>query len=71
MWVRNAWYVAGWLPEFAAGPIHARTIIDRPIALYRTADGGLIALEDRCCHRFAPLSWAGWRATTCAACIMG
>src|ERR1700729_671601 len=56
MWVRNAWYVAGWLPEFAPGAIHARTIIDQPIALYRTADGGLAALEDRCCHRLAPLS---------------
>ena len=56
MWVRNAWYVAGWLPEFAPAAIHARTIIDQPIALYRTADGGLAALEDRCCHRFAPLS---------------
>ena len=54
MWVRNAWYVAGWSPEFAPGAIHARTIIDQPIALYRTADGGLAALEDRCCHRFAP-----------------
>ena len=56
MWVHNAWYVAGWLPEFAPGSIHARTIIDQPIALYRTVDGGLAALEDRCCHRFAPLS---------------
>ena len=56
MWVRNAWYVAGWLTEFAPGSIHARTIIDQPIALYRTTDGGLAALEDRCCHRFAPLS---------------
>ena len=33
MWVRNAWYVAGWLPEFQPGAIHARTIIDQPIAL--------------------------------------
>lgn len=56
MWVRNAWYVAGWLTEFAPGSIHARTVIDQPIALYRTADGGLAVLEDRCCHRFAPLS---------------
>jgi phenylpropionate dioxygenase-like ring-hydroxylating dioxygenase large terminal subunit len=56
MWVRNAWYVAGWSHEFAPGSIHARTLIDQPIALYRTADGELVALEDRCCHRFAPLS---------------
>jgi vanillate O-demethylase monooxygenase subunit len=56
MWVRNAWYVVGWSHEFTAGRIHARTIIDQPIALYRTGDGSLVALEDRCCHRFAPLS---------------
>jgi vanillate O-demethylase monooxygenase subunit len=56
MWVRNAWYVAGWSHEFASGRIHARTIIDQPVALYRTGDGNLVALEDRCCHRFAPLS---------------
>ena len=24
--------------------------------LYRKSDGGLVALQDRCCHRFAPLS---------------
>jgi vanillate O-demethylase monooxygenase subunit len=56
MWVRNAWYVAAWLHEIEPGRIHARTIIDQPLALYRTADGALVALEDRCCHRFAPLS---------------
>jgi phenylpropionate dioxygenase-like ring-hydroxylating dioxygenase large terminal subunit len=56
VWVRNAWYVAGWSQEFDAGRIHARTIIDQPVALYRTGDGSLVALEDRCCHRFAPLS---------------
>ena len=56
MWVRNAWYVAGWLSEIEPGAIHARTIIDQPLVLYRTADGGMAALEDRCCHRFAPLS---------------
>jgi phenylpropionate dioxygenase-like ring-hydroxylating dioxygenase large terminal subunit len=56
MWVTNAWYVAAWLHEIEPGRIHARTIIDQPLALYRTAAGALVALEDRCCHRFAPLS---------------
>ncbi len=56
MWIRNVWYVAGWSHEFAAGRVHARTIIDQPVALYRIGDGSLVALEDRCCHRFAPLS---------------
>jgi len=56
MWVANAWYVAAWLHEIEPGRIHARTIIDQPLALYRTAAGALVTLEDRCCHRFAPLS---------------
>ncbi len=56
MWVANAWYVAAWLHEIEPGCPHARTIIDQPIVLYRTAANELVALEDRCCHRFAPLS---------------
>jgi len=56
MWVANAWYVAAWLHEIESGRIHARTIIDQPLALYRTSEGEVVALEDRCCHRFAPLS---------------
>lgn len=56
MWIRNAWYVAAWTHEIAAGRIHARTIVDQPLVLYRTSDGGIVALEDRCPHRFAPLS---------------
>ncbi|MFI5001294.1 MAG: Rieske 2Fe-2S domain-containing protein [Reyranellales bacterium] len=56
MWIANAWYVAAWAHELEAGGILARTIIDRPLALYRTAGGEVVVLEDRCCHRFAPLS---------------
>ena len=55
MWIRNAWYVAAWTHEIEPGRIHARTIIDQPLVLYRTTDG-IVALEDRCPHRFAPLS---------------
>ena len=35
MWIRNAWYVAAWTHEIEPGRIHARTIIDQPLALYR------------------------------------
>ena len=56
MWVRNAWYVAAWSHELEAGKIAARTIVDQPLALYRKGDGAVVAFEDRCCHRFAPLS---------------
>ena len=55
-WVKNAWYVAAWTHEIAPGRIHARTIIDQPVVLYATSDGTIVALEDRCPHRFAPLS---------------
>jgi phenylpropionate dioxygenase-like ring-hydroxylating dioxygenase large terminal subunit len=56
MWIRNAWYVAAWTHEIEPGRIHARTIIDQPLVLFATSDGGIVALEDRCPHRFAPLS---------------
>ncbi len=56
MWIRNAWYVAAWSHEIEAGRIAARTIIDQPLVLYRTRAGELVVFEDRCCHRFAPLS---------------
>jgi phenylpropionate dioxygenase-like ring-hydroxylating dioxygenase large terminal subunit len=56
MWVKDAWYVAAWDHEIEPGRIVQRSIIDQPLALYRTAAGVVVALEDRCCHRFAPLS---------------
>ncbi|SKA96380.1 vanillate demethylase subunit A [Agreia bicolorata] len=51
----NAWYVAAWDHEVTRTPI-ARTIADRPLALYRTEDGRPVALADACWHRLAPLS---------------
>jgi vanillate O-demethylase monooxygenase subunit len=55
-YVRNCWYVAGWAQDLSAdGPLAVR-ILDEPIVLWRTGDGGVSALEDRCVHRLAPLS---------------
>ena len=31
-------------------------LLDEPVVLYRKEDGGVVALEDRCCHRQLPLS---------------
>jgi phenylpropionate dioxygenase-like ring-hydroxylating dioxygenase large terminal subunit len=56
MCVRNCWYVAGWDAELPAEGMFALTIINEPILLYRTSRGDIVALEDRCCHRQAPLS---------------
>src|SRR6267378_3377828 len=56
MFLRNCWYVAGWSHDFAGGALVCRTVLGEPIVLYRKGDGGVAALEDRCCHRLAPLS---------------
>jgi phenylpropionate dioxygenase-like ring-hydroxylating dioxygenase large terminal subunit len=56
MFVRNCWYVAGWETKLPAEGMVALTIINEPILLYRTGRGDIVALEDRCCHRQAPLS---------------
>ncbi|MGD9923968.1 MAG: Rieske 2Fe-2S domain-containing protein, partial [Pseudorhodoplanes sp.] len=55
MYLLNAWYVAGWSNEMTSKPI-GRTLLDEPVVMYRGKDGGLVALEDRCCHRGMPLS---------------
>lgn len=56
MYLRNSWYVAGWTHQMQPGEIIARKILGEPIVLFRTATGHAVAMEDRCCHRFAPLS---------------
>jgi phenylpropionate dioxygenase-like ring-hydroxylating dioxygenase large terminal subunit len=56
MFLRNCWYAAGWSHHFSADALVTRTILGDPIVLYRKADGGMVALENRCCHRLAPLS---------------
>ena len=55
MYLRNAWYVAAWDHHVGDGLL-ARTILDEPIVFFRDRDGTVAALEDRCCHRSAPLS---------------
>jgi len=55
MFVRNAWYVAAWDHEVTRS-MKRRIILDEPVLLFRKDDGIAVALEDRCCHRQAPLS---------------
>ncbi len=55
MFVRNAWYVAAWDHEVTR-EMRRRILLDEPVLLFRRDDGVPIALEDRCCHRQAPLS---------------
>ncbi len=56
MFAQNCWYVAGWEQDFTADRLHAAKIAGERVVIYRKTNGDLVALEDRCRHRFAPLS---------------
>lgn len=56
MFIRNTWYAAALSTEIKAELLFARTILNVKIVLYRTSDGQVAALEDRCAHRQVPLS---------------
>lgn len=56
MYVRNAWYVAAWSHELEPATPLGLTILGEPIVIYRIEDDRIVALEDRCVHRLAPLS---------------
>ena len=58
MFVRNAWYCAGWdySVTLARDAVVARQIAGERVVLFRTPDGRVHALEDRCPHRQAALS---------------
>lgn len=55
-YIRNCWYVVGWSHDYQPGKLQALSVINEPLVAYRKADGGLVVMEDRCCHRLAPLS---------------
>ncbi len=51
----NQWYVAAAAEEVGRTPL-ARTILNQRLALYRTTNGTVVALADRCSHRPVPLT---------------
>ncbi|HEV2572345.1 MAG TPA: aromatic ring-hydroxylating dioxygenase subunit alpha [Beijerinckiaceae bacterium] len=55
-YLKNCWYAAWWSSDLPAGEIKARTILNQPLAFFRSADGVAHAIADRCSHRLAPLS---------------
>lgn len=56
---RNCWWAAARSAEIGDKPYGCQ-MLDTPVVLYRRAsDGQVVALHDRCAHRWAPLS-AGW-----------
>ncbi len=59
LWLRDCWYVIAWdheIPSADAPALFSRVVLGEPVLVLRLAGGGFAALEDRCCHRHAPLS---------------
>jgi vanillate O-demethylase monooxygenase subunit len=54
-WLRNGWYAAIWAQDLQPGMLAQRTIVGEHMVLWRTEDGGVAALRDRCPHRNVPL----------------
>lgn len=52
---QNVWCMGAWSGEVAEALL-SRRIAGRRLVLFRAADGQAVAMEDRCPHRFAPLS---------------
>jgi renierapurpurin 18,18'-hydroxylase len=77
----NYWYAVGWSEDLKHGAVTAITIWKQAIALYRTTDGQLFALEDACPHRGIALhkgrvqgcalacAYHGWEFDGSGACV--
>lgn len=68
MFVRNCWYVAAWDIEVPQVEMMARTLLGESVLLYRDTQGQVVALENRCCHRAAPLH-IGRKEGDCVRCM--
>ena len=70
-WLRDCWYVIAWdheIPPASSAELFTRRVLGEPILVWRRGEaavgtegtegteGSFVAMEDRCCHRSAPLS---------------
>ena len=55
--LKNTWYMIGWENELAKEGKFSRVVAETAIVVFKTGDGDQLgAVQDRCPHRFAPLS---------------
>ena len=54
--VENAWYVVCMSDEIKANEIQGHRICKKPIVVWRTTEGKVVAFDDRCVHKRMPLS---------------
>lgn len=55
-YLRNEWYVAAIASEVDQNGMLSRKLLGTSVVLYRNEQGQPLAMQDRCPHRFAPLS---------------
>ena len=53
--LKNVWYMGAWSHEVTGTPL-SRRLLGAKTMFYRADDGSVVAMRDRCPHRFAPLS---------------
>jgi phenylpropionate dioxygenase-like ring-hydroxylating dioxygenase large terminal subunit len=53
--LQNTWYASASIDEVTVRALLKHTIINQPLVIFSTARS-LVTLEDRCLHRFSPLS---------------
>ncbi len=54
--LRDCWYVAGVSSDFPKEKLTGQVIAKRPVVIWRTKDGEVVAYDDRCSHKRFPLS---------------
>lgn len=53
---KDCWYVVGISDDFKKGTLHGQKVCNRPIVIWRTDEGEILAFDDRCAHKRFPLS---------------
>lgn len=54
--IANCWYVAGLSADFPSEKLSGHVFAKRPVVMWRTRDGEVVAYDDRCAHKRFPLS---------------
>lgn len=68
MFLKNCWYVAAWDHEVLGDTLLERTLLGESVLLYRTQEGEPVAMDNKCCHRLAPLHM-GRKEGDCVRCM--
>jgi len=54
--ILNAWYKVGFSGEFKTEELQRHIICEKFLVFWRTAEGEVVAFDDRCCHKRMPIS---------------